>query len=98
MGTEGKEHINWQYVSVEKSIKLGNKLNVGGKNNKGSNMGVFFFLLWTVVLMMSVAERKDTEKEIASERLINSNQDMWASRAIKTSNVEAGLTSGNYSC
>lgn len=55
-------------------------------------------MLWTVVLMMSVAERKDTEKEIASERLINSNQDMWASRAIKTSNVEAGLTSGNYSC
>lgn len=39
LGMEGKEYFKWQCVAVEKSIKLSNQLNVGGKNNKGSNMG-----------------------------------------------------------
>lgn len=39
VGMEGKEYFKWQCVAVEKSIKLSNQLNVGGKNNKGSNMG-----------------------------------------------------------
>lgn len=40
---EGKKYIKWQCVAMEKSIKHSNQLNVGGKNNKGSNMGGFWF-------------------------------------------------------
>lgn len=42
-GNGRKGNVNWQCVAVEKSIKRSSQLNVGGKNNQGSNMGGFRF-------------------------------------------------------